>query len=64
MLEAFLKEIESFLKEREWISGVGRVLEGLNKAGECLCGIAEEVSTRDALALWRTCWQCRLEYPM
>jgi hypothetical protein len=49
MLEAFLKEIESFLKEGKWISRVGRVLEGLDKAGECLCGIAEEVSTCDAV---------------
>ena len=50
MLEAFLKEIESFLKERKWISCARRILEGLDKAGECLCGIAEEVSTCDALA--------------
>jgi hypothetical protein len=50
MLEAFLKQIKSFLKERKWISHIRCVLEGLDKAGECLCGIAEEVSTCDAMA--------------
>lgn len=51
ILEAFLEEFESFLKERERISLVGRVLQGFDVAGECLCGIAEQISTCNGLAV-------------
>lgn len=51
VLEAFLEEFESFLKERERISLVGRVLQGFDVAGECLCGIAKQISTCNGLAV-------------
>jgi hypothetical protein len=51
ILEAFLEEFESFLKERERISRVGRVLQGFDVAGECLCRVAEQISTCNGLAV-------------
>jgi hypothetical protein len=45
VLKAFLKELESFFKERERIGCVGRVLKGFDVASERLGGIAKKLST-------------------
>ena len=48
IIEAFLEELERFLEKGKRISRVGRVLQGLDLAGEGLCGVANQISTCDS----------------
>jgi hypothetical protein len=63
VLEAFLEEFESFLKERERISRVGLVLQRFDVAGERLCRVAEQISTCNGLAVREHVADARLDCP-